>query len=281
MVLKFRDHGDPVKVLQRGLNRLGALLLIDGDFGPGTRDAVADARATLNLSGPPDAVDDAFQATVAKAPDLFPALTASGVTFIAREEVSSPDLYRRLYRHPIWPGGESGITIGIGYDLRFVDAATLKDDWGAHLPPETLTALSPVLGKQGSDALLAGVRNAVDVSLPAAMAVLVKRSLPTYMQRARGPYPQLDSLSAPRQAALASLVYNRGAALQDTDPQTQNRREMREIQRLLATGHPDDVADQIDAMVRLWDPAKAGGLIARRRREATLWRAGFGALQLA
>ena len=55
---------------------------------------------------------------------------------------------------------------------------------------------------------------------------------------------------------------------------------MREIQRLLAAGRVEDVADQIDAMVRLWDPATAAGLITRRRREAILWRAGFAALQL-
>jgi GH24 family phage-related lysozyme (muramidase) len=114
------------------------------------------------------------------------------------------------------------------------------------------------------------------------MTVLVRRSLPAHIDRARGAYPQIDDLPAPRQAALASLVYNRGAGLQDTKPlEVQNRREMREIQRLLTTGRLDEVADQIDAMVRLWDPAKAGGLIKRRRREATLWRAGFGALQLA
>ena len=281
MALRFRDHGDAVKVLQRGLNRLGALLLIDGDFGPGTRDAVADARVTLNLPGPPDTVDDAFQTAVAQAVDPFPPLTAAGVTFIAREEVSSPALYRRLYRRPIWPGGESGITIGIGYDLRFVDEAGLKADWGAHLPSEMLVALAPVLGKQGSDALLARVRDVVDVPLPAAMRVMMGRSLPDYIARARGPYPQIDALSAARRAALASLVYNRGAALQDSKPlDLQNRREMREIQRLLASGQPDGVADQLDAMVRLWDPAKAAGLIARRHREATLWRAGFAALQL-
>ena len=34
------------------------------------------------------------------------------------------------------------------------------------------------------------------------------------------------------------------------------------------------------AMERLWDPAAAAGLIARRHREASLWRSGFVALQL-
>jgi hypothetical protein len=56
---------------------------------------------------------------------------------------------------------------------------------------------------------------------------------------------------------------------------------MKEIRRLLEAGDPEPVADQLDAMVRLWDPATEGGVIKRRRREATLWRSGFPALQLA
>ena len=55
---------------------------------------------------------------------------------------------------------------------------------------------------------------------------------------------------------------------------------MREIQTLLATGDLYAVAEEFDAMVRLWDPVTEGALIARRHREATLWRSGFAALQL-
>ena len=50
MILRLRDNGDNVKQLQRNLNKLGSALLIDGDYGPGTRDAVIDARAALSLS---------------------------------------------------------------------------------------------------------------------------------------------------------------------------------------------------------------------------------------
>ena len=115
MLLKSGAFGEAVKTLQRGLNRLGSILLIDGDFGPGTRDAVIDAHLSLKRPASPDA-DDALQAAVAALPDLYPPLTAAGVTFIAREEVTSAGLYRRLYTHPIWPGGASGVTIGIGYE---------------------------------------------------------------------------------------------------------------------------------------------------------------------
>jgi GH24 family phage-related lysozyme (muramidase) len=79
---------------------------------------------------------------------------------------------------------------------------------------------------------------------------------------------------------LASLVYNRGTRLTDKDPVRQDRREMRTIEKLLASGEDDGVAEQLDAMSRLWDPMTQGGLVRRRHREATLWRAGFTALQL-
>ena len=50
MTLRFKDHGEPVKRLQRNLNKLGSILLVDGDFGPGTRDAVLDARTALSIT---------------------------------------------------------------------------------------------------------------------------------------------------------------------------------------------------------------------------------------
>ena len=55
---------------------------------------------------------------------------------------------------------------------------------------------------------------------------------------------------------------------------------MREIQTLLTANDPDAVAEQLDAMSRLWDPQTQRGLVLRRHSEAKLWRAGFAALQL-
>src|SRR6185369_6904890 len=43
MVLKRGTNGDNVRTLQRGLNKLGAMLLVDGDFGKSTEAAVVDA----------------------------------------------------------------------------------------------------------------------------------------------------------------------------------------------------------------------------------------------
>jgi hypothetical protein len=278
MLLKQGDSGDDVKMLQRGLNKLGSILLVDGDFGPATVDAVADARGSLNQPGSPQA-DDALQQVLGALPDPFPPTTAAGITFIGRAEVSGPREYRRLYRNPVWPSAKSGITIGIGYDLRFCDAARLRADWGTCLPDAALSRLEPVLLKPGSQQALDSVRD-LDVPLLSALSVFLGRTLPDCLKATRAIYPQIDQLPAARRTALVSLVYNRGSQLSDNDAARQDRREMREIAMLLAAGRADDVAAQFESMTRLWDPATMGGLIRRRQDEAKLWRVGFQAMQL-
>src|SRR6266568_8151209 len=100
MVLRQGDQGDQVMVLQRGLNKLGQMLLVDGDFGQGTRDTVGAARGELGMPGPSTEADDAVQNAVAALADPFPALTAAGVTFIARAEVTDARTYRTRYQTP-------------------------------------------------------------------------------------------------------------------------------------------------------------------------------------
>jgi len=276
MVLWLNDRGDGVESLQRDLNKFGCLLLVDGQFGGGTRDAVASAREQLNRPGPSDSVDDVLQQAVAAAPDPSPLLTAAGLTFIAREEVSDAATYRAQYQSPTFPPAASGITIGIGYDCRFVTVSELQADWGGILPAALVSQLAGVVGKQGTPELLVTVSTVI-VPLAAAMQVFASRSVPKYLDQTRSIYPDIDShlLTPAQRTALVSLVYNRG-----TDLGGDSRREMRAIRDLLAAERIDDVPDQFESMTRLWDPHKARGLIKRRRAEATLWRSGFSALQL-
>src|SRR5436305_996709 len=112
MILRQGDKGDQVKVMQRGLNKLGQMLLVDGDFGAGTCSAVGAARTELRMPGPATEADDAFQNAVAAVPDPFPPLTAAGVTFIARAEVTDARTYRAQYQTAEVPPAPSGVTIG-------------------------------------------------------------------------------------------------------------------------------------------------------------------------
>ena len=280
MVLRSGDNGDAVKTLQRGLNRMGAMLLVDGDFGAGTSAAILNARQQLNSPGSAEADDD-LQTTVAAVADPFPPLTASGMTFIAREEVSDATVYQRRFQTPTCPPPPSGVTIGIGYDCRFVERVEFQADWADLLPAAAVSQLVTVLGKPGTATVLASVADVV-VPLAAAMHVFAKRTLPKYFDLTRSIYPQVDdsAMTAAQRTALVSLVYNRGTDLFDPRP-GDRRREMRAIRELLAARRFDDsVAAQFESMTRLWDPVRAGGLIQRRRNEATLWRSGFAALQL-
>jgi len=274
MRLRQGSRGDDVKSLQRGLNKLGELVLVDGDFGSGTSQAVRAARITLGLPGPAVA-DDEFQAAVRAFPDPFPPITAAGMTFIAREEVSDGMTYRRKYLRPSLPPSPSGITIGIGYDLRFVDRAHLEADWQGVLSPQDIALLEPALGIPGTRELCAQAA-AVTIALGDAMRVFARRSLPKYFAETRRIYPAVadQTLNAAQRTALVSLVYNRGADL-DGD----RRREMRTIQRLLLNGQLADVPAQFESMTRLWQNVSKG-LVKRRRAEARLWQSGFGALQL-
>jgi hypothetical protein len=274
MALTKGDSGEEVMDLQRLLNRAGALLVVDGDFGPGTEAAVAEARAFLRLP-PGSAVDDSLLAALEQLEDPSPELTAPGVTFIAREEVSSPAMYRKRYRRPVWPTEKSGITIGIGYDLQFVDMDRLCEDWADVLGMDVCETLRPCLRRRGSRALIESIAH-VDVPLPAAVFVFLRRMLPTHIANTRRAYPTLDALPPARRTALVSLVFNRGGSLTG-----ETRREMLRIRELLEVNDLAPVAAQLEAMTRLWDPVRERGVIERRRREAMLWRGGFESLRLA
>ena len=250
--------------------------MLDGDYGPLTRDAMLETCVAMGRP-PSEGADDDIQQAIAAHPDPFPALTAAGVTFIARAEVSGPREYRRRYKNPVWPSAQSGITIGIGYDLRFVNRPDFEADWRGRIPESAIERLSRVLGTRGSNEALASVRS-IEIPLPVAMSVFLERTLPAFVTDTRAAYPQFDTLTPACRTALVSLVYNRGPLLIDRDPLRQERREMRAIRDLLAAGNVTAVAAQFESMTRLWTLA---GLIQRRHDEAKLWRAGFESLQLA
>src|SRR5690349_10373446 len=107
-----------IRRLQELLNKVGALLELDGINGRNTKDAIAEARIQAGLN-PGNIADPELIAWLRTRPDPSPDLPVRGVTFIAKEEVGGRAYYERYSARPNWPGEESGITIGVGYDLRY------------------------------------------------------------------------------------------------------------------------------------------------------------------
>jgi hypothetical protein len=64
-------------------------------------------------------------------------------------EISNKSVYEQRYSKPVWPGGISGVTIGIGYDLGFVTPDLLRSDWANIIDDERLMTLRRVCGVRG------------------------------------------------------------------------------------------------------------------------------------
>jgi GH24 family phage-related lysozyme (muramidase) len=165
-----------------------------------------------------------------------------------------------------WPGGESGVTIGFGYDLGFVTADEFRSDWGDHLSADVMNKLLPAIGLKGIPAKnKAAQLTAVNVDRDSSMAVFRDKTIPSYEAQTARAFPGLEQLPSDAQGALVSLIYNRGAKM-DGDRRT----EMRAIRDAVAQGDLAEIANQLRVMKRLWVGKGLDGLLKRRDAEADL-----------
>lgn len=189
-----------------------------------------------------------------------------GISRLVQFEITSPRLYRSAYASPSWPKSESGLTIGIGYDLGYRTAAQLRSDWGPHLPATTLDQLAAACGIKGQAAKqLVPAFAHITIGLETAGVVFFSRTLPEYARLTTTTYPGCEQLPADAQAALLSLIYNRGGSLSGD-----RRREMAAIKPLVANGNLTSIARELRAMKRLWQGSAVAGLVERRELEARL-----------
>ncbi len=198
-------------------------------------------------------------------------ISQSATDLIVSFEVSSEAHYTACLQQPTWPQHQSGVTIGIGYDLGWVSQADFEEDWTPYLDAGRLAALTPVLGLRGAAAQaaldsVAGVR----VCWNEAITEYREQSQPRTVGETEGALPNTGDLSPESLGALVSLVYNRGASFAKQGP---NFVEMRNIKALMAGKLFDQIPDQIRAMKRLW-PTDTG-LKRRREEEADLFAAGL------
>ena len=171
---------------------------------------------------------------------------------------------------PEWPGGQSGVTIGFGYDLGYVTVDQFESDWGERIRRDAGRRLKAVVGLRALRARnRVGEFSNLRVSRKAAAQVFDTRTLPLFELRTAQAFPGAAALPEDARGALVSLVYNRGTSMVDNSPEDR-RREMRAIRAATAAGDRAEIAAQLRAMKRLWEGKGLGGLITRREKEARL-----------
>jgi hypothetical protein len=204
------------------------------------------------------------------------AISQAAYDLILHHEVSSRAFYDEVYAKPTVPPEDSGVTIGIGYDLGQVSRDTFLADWSGVLSREDLQALSTCIGLRRGSARSA-LRRVKHIYIPFEDAdrVFKTRSLPRAIKSTLDAFPGSDRLPGDAFGALVSLVYNRGSAVHDR-PGSNRRIEMRQIRQMVATGRFAEIPNTIRQMKRIWSGRTARGLLRRREDEARLFERALG-----
>lgn len=208
---------------------------------------------------------DPLKAQLFRLPQV-PELTPASRQLVYDYEVGGGQRYYDRYLSRIsWPGGASGATAGIGYDLAYSSPEVIAQDWRA-LPPETVARMVRAAGRSGQAGRMTA-RQLSDILIPWGLAegVFQEVTVARYWQQARRIFPGWNELHPDVQGALWSLVYNRGSSMAGP-----GRAEMREIARLTKARNYRAIAAQVRAMKRLWQGKGMDGLLARREAEARL-----------
>ena len=192
------------------------------------------------------------------------------MTTLSADALALIESFEGCPSHPEWPGGDSGITLGIGCDIG-VDPDSLAL-WQPWLPPDDYNRLVRVKGLTGDDAeeALDRVR---DIAIPAdAAGRVLAVQLGTTAALVRRTFPGADGLPDHSFGALISLVYNRGAKLEGS-----SRAEMAAIRDTLEAGKDwwPKAIEQFGRMTRLWGPPSPFNLSGRRLCEAALFAQGL------
>lgn len=205
---------------------------------------------------------------------IYSGISQAAFDLIVAEEVSSQAAYNARYQHPERPGGQSGITIGIGYDCGYSTPARIREDWGGHIPNAMVDALCSIAGLTGDRAqsALAIIRPQVIVPWQAAIDVFANTDIPRWAATVRKALPNCDKLSPDCFGALVSLAYNRGASFSMAGDRYA---EMRSIKAHMASQNFAAIPADFRSMKRLWTTPSVRGVATRREHEALLFQKGL------
>lgn len=194
-------------------------------------------------------------------------LSDKGLQLILDGEVGGgKPYYDKFCRKPVLPDPEhtqSGITIGIGYDLGQHTSPVFQREWSDYIGWEPISLLSGVCGLKGMQAKphLARLRQLIDIPWEVALDQFLTHTMPRYWASTCRAFESIEHAPSCVQEAILSLVFNRGAFMGGD-----RRREMREIRNLISLHRWELIPEQIRSMKRLWPNTK--GLLVRREAEA-------------
>lgn len=199
-------------------------------------------------------------------------ISDTAFNLIVEFEVSSEATYTARYRAPTWPQGQSGVTIGIGYDIGYVSRDGLHADFDGAIPAAMITALEKDIGVKGDPAraLAASLHGAVDVPWDAAIGVHRDKVIPRWTGLVERTLSNTDALTDDQLGALVSLTYNRGASF---TAQGDRYTQMRAIHQHMAASNFGAIPGDLRDMKKIWPTVP--GLQKRREREALLFETGL------
>lgn len=200
-------------------------------------------------------------------------ISQGAIDLIVACEVSSRAVYEKRYTHPEWPGGASGVTVGIGYDLGYATKAKVLADWTGLLPSNVIDAMAACCGvtHDAARSLTSRVKSSITVPWASAISQFDNKELPLWIGRVLKAIPGADNLPPDCLGALVSLAYNRGHG--GFNAGGDRFREMKAIRHAIVSGQPQNVPAQFRAMKRLWPGVT--GLQVRREKEAKLFERGL------
>jgi hypothetical protein len=193
----------------------------------------------------------------ARGRELAAKVSAGGVKLMVDLETGGKAYYEQVYGgRPVWPKAQSGITIGVGYDLGYNTEATFRRDWqvlgtavldrfvnagciGAHPPRKSAAAMRAIRAK---------VRDIV-ISWDTANDVFKATSLPKFALICHRALPNCDLLHGDCFGALVALTFNRGPSY----PRKGDRyREMRAIKAAMQSREFPRIPGLFRTMIRIW-----------------------------
>lgn len=252
--MEFQGRKDLIKKVQRALN-----LKDDGVDGEKTWTAIS-IKLGIDVAN----VENDQNAT---SPLSNRTLSEKAYNLIIKYEVGGGEkYYNKALKRPCYPGGASGVTIGIGYDLGYNTKEQFAKDWKSLLPDKIFSRLEACLGVKGASAknLVNHVRD-IEIDWTIASEVFKKSTLPRFINDTLKAFPNSDKLHPDAFGALVSIVFNRGASVTGS-----TRVEMLNIRNLVPDKNYKKIAQEIRNMKRLWVGKGLDGLLKRRDEEANL-----------